>query len=166
MNKVIKLGTYKSHKNKNVPVYCKIKFKDNRLSISGVEGPYSNGNCYGSCGQIHQSLNLNELIPAKEWNLELIKRFLNIWDEWHLNDLQVGSPEQEKYLDENNLKKDYNFSKAKLVLEKAGLSPDENYIHNGKPYRYGSAWLFKTVPIEIIEWLESLPNSDTEPAWI
>ena len=164
MNKVIKLGTYKSHNDKDVPVYCKIEFKDNQLSISGVEGPYSGGDCYGACGQINMSLNPNELTPAKGWSLELIQRFLNVWDKWHLNDMKAGSPNQRKYLEENTIKKDYD--NARMALEKAGLSPDKDFIHNGKPYLYGSAWLFETVPTEIITWLESLPNSDTEPAWI
>ena len=40
----------------------------------------------------------------------------------------------------------------------------------GKPcpacgYEYGSAWLFEDVPSDVIEWLESLPESDKTPPW-
>ena len=34
----------------NAKVFCKIKFVDECLSISGVEGPLANGDCKGSCG--------------------------------------------------------------------------------------------------------------------
>lgn len=33
-------------------------------------------------------------------------------------------------------------------------------------YRYGSAWLREELPQEVIDLLESLPESDTVPAWV
>ena len=33
---------------------------------------------------------------------------------------------------------------------------DKNYIHNGKPYQYGTAWLFKALPNNINELIASL----------
>ena len=36
---------------RNYPAYAKIEFIDGNLSICGVIGPTSNGNCIGSAGQ-------------------------------------------------------------------------------------------------------------------
>lgn len=33
-------------------------------------------------------------------------------------------------------------------------------------YQFGSSWLTEEVPAEVIEFLESLPDSDTKPAWV
>lgn len=40
-----------------------------------------------------------------------------------------------------------------------GLNPDPNYLHNGAPYKYGSAWLEVPVPAEVLEELFGLPES-------
>lgn len=77
---------------RQMSIFCTIKFKNGRLSITGVEGPTSNGNCAGSCGQIVMSLRedgaLDGFAPADGWSLELFTRFLSVWDEWHLNDMR------------------------------------------------------------------------------
>ena len=33
-------------------------------------------------------------------------------------------------------------------------------------YEYGSRWLHEDVPGDVIEWLESLPETDKTPAWV
>ena len=33
-------------------------------------------------------------------------------------------------------------------------------------YKYGSAWLREEVPADVIEWLFSRPDTDTQPAWV
>ncbi len=172
MKKVIRIGTVKEYINRGrevkADVFCKIKFKEGKLSISGVIGPKSDGDCVGSCGQINMSLKPEDVIPAKGWTNEMITQFLNIWDEWHLNDMVAGSPTQE-----NELKKHtfpgypvtyYNW--ACSVLTAANLQPDANYLHNNKPYKYGAAWLKKEVPSEVLDFLESLPLTDKTPAWV
>ncbi|MDH5645206.1 MAG: hypothetical protein OEZ01_04320 [Candidatus Heimdallarchaeota archaeon] len=96
INKIVRLGTVKIYDNKHATVYCKIKFKDGRLSITGVEGPYTNGNCAGSCGQINIHLTKKQetikLNPA--WNKSMLAKFFNVWDEWHLNDLNPNCEHQ------------------------------------------------------------------------
>lgn len=66
--------------------FCKIKFEEGRLSISGVIGPKRNGNAKGSCGQCVDEIRNGT--PAPEWNQEMLNRFCDIWDEWHLNDMR------------------------------------------------------------------------------
>ena len=101
MNKVVKLGAVKGFdrlgRNHPSTVYCRIQHKDGRLSISGVEGPLSNGNAIGGCGQIVMSLlgRPEEFVDyAEGWDAESVDRFLHVWDEWHLNDMRAGCKHQ------------------------------------------------------------------------
>jgi len=78
-------------------VYCKIEYTQqngkSKLSISGVEGPTRSGNAIGSCGQIVMSgLNVTEYAPG--WSQELIGKFADTWDRWHLNDMRAGCEHQ------------------------------------------------------------------------
>jgi hypothetical protein len=36
-----------------------------------------------------------------------------------------------------------------------GLQPDPNYLYNNKPYAYGSRWLKRVLPQNIIDEIES-----------
>lgn len=71
-------------------LWVKIQYKGGRLSITGVEGPLSNGDALGSCGQcgIHA-----EAVPLEGFTLEALARLRAIWDEWHLNDMRPYSAE-------------------------------------------------------------------------
>lgn len=73
-------------KERRVNSFCKIEYQDGRLSITGVIGPKSNGNCWGSCGQCADEIRKGE--PTKEWTFEMLQKFCDIWDEWHLNDMR------------------------------------------------------------------------------
>lgn len=80
---IIKL--WGSHETK-VPVFCKIELLEGKLSITGVVGPKPNGNCYGSCGQCVDEVRTGT--PTKNWTNEMLQKFCDIWDEWHLNDMR------------------------------------------------------------------------------
>lgn len=68
-----------------VNVFCKIKFENGKLSITGVVGPKSNGNCF-SAGQCIEEIRTGT--PTKEWTKEMLEKFCNLWYEWHLNDMR------------------------------------------------------------------------------
>jgi len=161
--KVIRIGTTVQDR-RNASLFCKIQYNDGKLSISGVEGPLSSGNALGSCGQIIMSdWDIAQFAPG--WNAEKVSEFREIWNRYHLNDMKAGSPKQEEFLD--SLDDDYrsagfssHYDWACSVLEEAGLHPDLTYMHNGSPYRYGSAWLREEVPAEVLEWLYALPDTD------
>ena len=141
-------------------VFVEINYEDGRLSITGVHGPLRSGNAKGGCGQ----LDLLELQPfefEKEWNQEMLNMLAAIWKRYHLNDVCAGSPAQEFYLNHNPINDRLNFfDKASEALEAAGLNPDPHHIVNGKPYRYGSAWLSGSVPEWVLEWLYNLPETN------
>lgn len=56
------------------------------LSIHGVIGPMSNGNCRGGAGQCIDKIRAGE--PLTNWDREMLDRFCDIWAEWHLNDMR------------------------------------------------------------------------------
>lgn len=104
--RIVRLGTvpeYSSSLAKKVPadVFAKVEYRaDGRLSICGVIGPLRNGNALGGCGQLGRE-SLAGLTPATEagWTFELADRFLQVWDDWHLNDMRASCPHLRRHPD-------------------------------------------------------------------
>ena len=67
--------------------YAKIEYADGRLSICGVIGPKRNGDCKGASGQCVDEIRSGR--PGAGWNEEMLQKFCEIWDEWHLNDMRA-----------------------------------------------------------------------------
>lgn len=69
--------------------FCKIEINEENgtLSITGVIGPLSSGNAKGSAGQCINEIRTGE--PTEEWTDEMLQKFCDIWDEWHLNDMRA-----------------------------------------------------------------------------
>ncbi len=65
--------------------YAKIEYENGRLSICGVVGPKRNGDCKGSAGQCVDEIRAGR--PGVDWNEEMLQKFCDIWDRWHLNDM-------------------------------------------------------------------------------
>jgi hypothetical protein len=125
-------------------LFCSIEFYKGNLSITGVRGPKSNGNCSGGCGQINPIIIKHF---AKGWNQVLLDKFNAVWHEWHLNDMQAGCEHQR------------------------ALGWDDYNKHPSEPcptcgYKYGTALLHKEVPQDVIEFLELLPETKITPAWV
>lgn len=94
--KVVRLGTSKTHNGRDYSIYCEIKYKEGRLSISGVEGPLPSGNCYGACGQIDMHLRDQQdtITLAPGWTSDKLREFFKVWQHWHLNDMRAGCEHQ------------------------------------------------------------------------
>lgn len=69
-----------------VNAYAKITYHDGALSIHGVVGPLSNGNCNGGAGQCQDEIRGG--VPTNDWTPEMVQKFCDIWDAWHLNDMR------------------------------------------------------------------------------
>lgn len=81
------------------------------------------------------------------------QRMLAIWTDWHLNDMNAGTPAQTAWLKVNLKPEDYAYPKSHydVACEKlaaAGLNPD-----NG--YKYGSKWLRVELPPEVVAEIQS-----------
>lgn len=127
-----------------------VKLNNGSLSIVGEMGPSGRD---GS-GQIYEDL------EEKYGSDEFIKRIVPIWKKWHLNDLTPGSPKQEAFLDKLYEKRpDYDVCVSKLKEE--DLYEDSSFIYQGKPYKYGSAWLRTEIPQEVIDEIIELSKFAT-----
>lgn len=116
-----------------------------RLSISGVEGPFRNGDARGSCGQI-----VDVQIPNPNPEIDLAK-FMGIWRRWHLNDMNPGTPAQMAIVRGTCR----NYDEALALLAEHDLLVDHGY-------KYGTAWLREEVPGDALTWLAALPGDPTD----
>lgn len=182
MKKIVRIGSIQeSWMTYPVSVFCKIKIDDGNLSITGVEGPTKDGNCKGASGQININPDVFTSF-ADGWSKELAAKFSETWKRWHLNDMRAGCEHQraekwdEKPIDAskplNTYGKHFDGQRTASWNMLAWVSPKE---HPGglltKPcpicgYRYGSAWLKEELPEDVVEFLQSLPDTDVEPAWV
>src|SRR5690349_11261600 len=98
MEKIIHPCDVPMWNGKKYPMFCKIKYDNRRLSITGVIGPTVHGNAMGSCGQIDTefwhptirkdgSLKPSMLRFSKGWNSGTFLKFIRYWNQWHLNDM-------------------------------------------------------------------------------
>lgn len=235
----------RSGKETNKDAFAKIEYDGSRLSIAGVVAPLANGDCLGSAGQCVDVIRNG--IPTDNWTREMLDKFCDIWDRWHLNDMRpycshmkelgwdkqaselvrieewsitkealeersltekralaslrngeafAPTPEEVAYANlpysiklynGESIEKAYgNFYasvyklKEKDVLgqsmvqqkTRGWISYKDNKIGLlGKPcpicgYKYGTAWKLEDVPQDVIEWLESLPETKIKPAWV
>ena len=100
--------------------FCKIAYENGNLSITGVIGPKSNGNCYGSCGQCVDEIRNGE--PVEGWTKEMVDKFCDIWDKWHLNDLRPYCQHQKELGWDKLARKKvtlYNYMINRMAREKA-----------------------------------------------
>ena len=82
------------------------------------------------------------------------EKIMNLWQRNHLNDLNAGTPEQSAII-ENAEKQGwkYDYSQACELLKKAGKY---EVIHNGKLYKYGTAWIYRAIAPEDLKEIKSL----------
>ncbi len=76
-------------------------------------------------------------------------RLLEIWEKWHLNGMNPGCDHQ----------KTGHYSDPKISGQ---VCP-----HSG--YKYGTAWLFKAVPADVVEWLSDFcakPNAEVPRSFV
>ena len=142
MKRIINFGKidYLGNGKKTCPVEVKIELRET-----------DNGPVFSVCGDIYDHIKtdvyccgqcLNEI--AEFVHDPLFKEIHSYWKQYHLNDLHAGTSEQEKAVAdwEANGNK-YDYTEACNYLKSIGLYEVE---HNGKPYKYGHAWLYEPIP--------------------
>ncbi len=165
--------------DKYASVFVRVSFDGSKLSIAGVEGPLSSGNCRGSCGQLSEP---QEPRPAPGWDRATISKLWKVWRAWHLNSMRPGCEHQRA---EGWDKQPIDPSKPTNAYGKhfeGQRQPSWNMLtwvsekeHPkgllSKPcptcgYKYGTQWLHEDVPQDVLEFLSQLPKSYERPAWV
>lgn len=119
-----------------------IEFENGRLSMVG--------HAPGIWGQCREVLTSEGVHPVKGITQDEVLEIKSIWDRWHLNDMNPGTPRQMKFvraLYEEHPRLDYR--EVCRALDSEGLLIDDGY-------RYGTKWLFEPVPDNVIKFLFSI----------
>lgn len=117
--------------------FARIEYKDGNLSICGVIGPMKNGNACGDAGQCYDEIETGT--PAEHWTDDMLKKFIEVWKRWHLNNMQAGCEHQRNLGWDNEASQQitvhhYQITdearKKKIAVEKAALEA----LRNGKTF--------------------------------
>lgn len=87
MNIILNPCTCEIYNGHQANAFVEVTFKNGKLSLHGVIGPTSNGNCKGSCGQIQQEIRKGIPNEKDGWTQELLSELCDVWAAWHLNDM-------------------------------------------------------------------------------
>lgn len=143
-------------KNNLVEVEIKISEKEKGKCLSIVGSIWNNrmSDIYTG-GQIQDTL--KELFPDNS----KVQRLVEIWDRWHLNDINAGCEHQRKL----------GWGREQVVHD--GYKQWTGHLYESqhpkgvlcKPcpecgYKYGTQWLYEKLPQEIIDELLSMTNTN------
>ena len=146
MEKVLRLGTSKTYGGRTFSVFAKVKYDGERLSIVGVEGPLPTGNALGGCGQIHDTILGDDFVPNSAMGQPMVDDFIALWKRYHLNDMHSGCEHQRA------MGWTYATHKGRACPV---CTCEIGFIRHNEE-----------VPTWVIEYIESMPDTDREPAWI
>lgn len=112
-----------------------------------------------ACGQC-----LDEIFAFKE--MDPWRPLHKIWRDWHCNDMTPGSPKQEEAVRKwrERLRRagksgsGCDYDEACEMLKRKGLLIDRSFKYRGKPYRYGTAWLTRDIPEDILAVVRDFMN--------
>lgn len=141
MHNIVKLGkvAYTGTRKINA-VEIEVTIKDGRLSMVG--GIWNSSRTdYVTCGQNYDEI--RKMFPRNA----KVRRMVEIWERWHLNDMRAGTPRQEEYL-RTLTPRPRGYEATCQALTDAGLLVDDGY-------RYGSRWLTEALPAEVIAEVET-----------
>lgn len=96
-------------------------------------------------------------------NKELFDVIYDLWENYHLNGMNAGTPIQEKAVDEWLAEGNkYDYTEVCKMLKKKNLY-EVNFtgktvgkIYNNEPYRYGCGWVVNDLPADVIHKIEEL----------
>lgn len=87
---------------------------------------------------------------------QTLEKIEPIWKKWHLNDCHAGTERQDACIDEYRKAhpgERLEYEKAREILQENGILEDDQYLVDGKPYEYGTKWLFREIPQEVLKRL-------------
>lgn len=87
-------------------------------------------------------------------NNKVFKKVYKFWKLYHLNDMHAGTIEQEKAIKEWESKGNkYDYTAVCEYLKSINMYEVE---YNGKPYKYGHAWLYQAIPEKDLKEIKEL----------
>lgn len=102
--------------------------------------------------------------------LDTIKRYIHrnplfntlygLWKRNHLNNMTPGSPRQMMAISDWEKTNRYDYQKACEYLKSINLYEDKEYMYNGKPYVYCSAWLYRPICDDDLKQISTLLGCD------
>ena len=131
-----------------VTVEVTLKEKDGKPCFSASATVYNQTKTdILACGQCLDSI-------AKRTKNKQFTELYRLWKLYHLNDMHAGTIEQEKAIEDWESKGNhYDYTSACDYLKSVGLYEVE---HNGKPYKYGHAWLYWDIPEYDLKVIQAL----------
>ena len=88
-----------------------------------------------ACGQCLDTIRKYAVKKRQNFN-----EILDIWSAWHLNDMHAGTERQETALKRAGI---VDYDEACKYLQEQGIYEDEGY-------RYGSGWLYRPIPRDVL----------------
>lgn len=156
-------------------VSVKVEHRDGyaRLSITGHTS-YSAGQCT-------DMLRADDIEPAPGLTLADLRKLADLWDHWHLNDMQAGCSHQRAIADKlgksahdvfitANTSREVDASGIARVTGYYGHGPDGKQVSRARTvcpicsYSYGSAWLREDVPADVLAFLERFTTAHDDKA--
>lgn len=127
-----------------------------------------NRRCFSASGHIWNSTKTDYVVAGQ--CLDTIKEYIDnstfnaiyrLWKQYHLNNIRAGTPEQEKAVSAwlESTKSHYDYKEVCEYLKSINLYEVE---YEGKPYKYGQAWLYHAIPDEDLKEIENLIQNETE----
>ena len=143
--------------------FGKIDFNETgrKINLVEIEIELRTDNVLSICGNVWNNLktdivsggqNLDTLKPYFKHD-SLFNKLCLLWKNYHLNDMQACTPLQMAHLETVHHKcTDSNwYDWACLELEKVELLTT---TYKNKPYKFGSQWIKKEIPQDILEFLD------------
>ncbi len=165
MKKTIDLGKYAyTTSNKKVNrITIDIQLTErNILSITGTVWNAKETDAE-TCGQCEETINKIIVSQASEPIKSLWNVIHYLWNNYHLNNLHAGTPEQKKLLKQNpnrSYDNDVEFLKQHDMLtvpaEQADPYRNKDSRLIGKPYTYGYSWLTYPIPEEVLAIVKAI----------
>lgn len=121
-------------------------------SLEFVENPIELSICgrtRGGSGQCSDSIE-KKIGNFNKDEQVIIRKILDIWKEYHLNDMKAGTKYQTELLSDFK-----NTSSGSYHTEASAYLKSKNALYD-RDYEYGTSWLYKEIPNDVIEFLESL----------
>ena len=164
MKKTIDLGKYAYTSNKKVNKIT-IDMQLTESNIMSITGTVWNAKETDAetCGQCQDTINEVIASQGSESTKALWNVIYYLWNNYHLNNLHAGTPEQEKLLKQNpnrSYDNDVEFLKQHDMLtvpaEQADPYRKKDSKFIGEPYTYGYEWLTWPLPKEVVDIIKAI----------